>query len=49
MNEYFTFVANNGVAVFVLLYFIFNNKKQLEKQNEILLALQQSVDKCPKR
>ena len=49
MNEYFQFVANNGVAVFILIYFIVNNKKQLEKQNEILTEIKTAVINCPRK
>lgn len=45
LNEIINIIVNNGVAVGVIIYFMFVNKKQLDQNNEALHELKEAIIK----
>jgi hypothetical protein len=46
-QEIFMFIANNGVAVFVLVWFMFRMEKVINNNTKAVNEVKNVVSKCP--
>ena len=47
-SDILNFIANNGVAIFIAVYFIFNNNKSMQAMNETLIELKTLIESIAK-